>query len=186
MEKSSVRTSSRDHKKKSSVMEWTRFIILILAILIIIPNSIGITKVSGFSMSPTFQDGNIIFEEKISKYFSTPELGDVVIIGSEQGYKIVKRVMAVAGDIIEIKDGIVLVNGQVINEIMTEGISEDMAAVQVPENHIFVMGDNLEPPEKVSTAGILVLVQFLFPILDGYALFSLSPFGSIPKPIELK
>ena len=155
-----------------------------MAILIIIPNSIGITKVSGFSMSPTFQDGNLIFEEKISKYFSSPGLGDVVIIDSEQGYKIVKRVMAVGGDTIEIKDGIIQVNGQVINEIMTQGTSVDMAAVEIPEDHIFVIGDNREPGESIDSrdpsVGPIPLSS-----LDGKVIFSLSPFGSIPKPIEL-
>lgn len=173
-------------KKSNSILEWSKFFLLLLVIIVVIPNTIGITKVSGLSMFPTFNDGNIIVEEKISKYFSQPELGDVVIINKKlQGYKIVKRVMGVSGDTVEIKEGIVFVNDKAVPEIMTEGDSQDMAAVTVPEGHIFVMGDNRAPGESIDSrdpsVGPIALTN-----IDGNVLFSLKPFGTIPEPITLE
>jgi signal peptidase I len=171
--------------KKSSLIEWARFGLILLFIVFIIHNSIGLTTVSGFSMMPTFQDGNLILEEKVSKYFRNPEIGDVVIINrQEEGYKIIKRILGLPGDTVEIKGGIIFVNQNPLPEITTEGTPPDMEAVKVPKNHIFVVGDNRTPGESIDSRDSSV-----GPIqedeIDGYALFTLKPFGSIPKPISL-
>ena len=172
--------------KKKSIMEWIRFSLFIGMILFVIPNSIGITKVSGLSMYPTFEDGNIILEEKISKLFSSRELGDVVIINKDvQGYKIVKRVIGVEGDTIEIKSGIVLVNGEGLPEIMTEGTPNDMPVRTVPKNHLFVMGDNRAPGESIDSRDPVV-GPIAISNLDGQVLFSIKPFHAIPKPLNIK
>lgn len=172
--------------KTRSIMEWVRFSLFLGLILFVIPNSIGITKVSGLSMYPTFEDGNIILEEKISKFFSSPELGDVVIINKDvQGYKIVKRVIGVEGDTIEIKNGYVLVNGEGLLEIMTEGTSNDMPVTTVPKNHLFVMGDNRAPGESIDSRDPSV-GPIAISNLDGRVLFSIKPFLSIPKPLNMK
>jgi signal peptidase I len=182
-----VSTSDKNEtSKRSAILEWARFILLMAAIAIMIPFSTGITKVSGMSMFPTLTDGNILLEEKISKYFSSPEIGDVIIINKENlGYKVVKRVIGAEGDSVEIKDGIVYVNNQAIPEIMTNGTSKDMEMVMVPKGHIFLMGDNRVAGESIdsrdSKFGTVNVSE-----IDGYALFSLSPFQSIAKPIEME
>jgi signal peptidase I len=188
MENTVLNENNQDIKqtsKKGAIMEWVKFGLLLLAIIIVIRSSIGITTVSGFSMLPTFHDGNVVFEEKVSKYFTSPKLGDVVIINKrEQGYKIIKRVIGVEGDTVEIKNGIVYVNQEAVPEVMTEGVSNDMAAVKVPEDHIFVMGDNRTPGESIDSRDPYVGPMPLSS-LDGYVLFSINPFGTIPKPINL-
>lgn len=171
--------------RKRSIMEWVRFSLFLGLILFVIPNSIGITKVSGLSMYPTFEDGNIILEEKISKLFSSPELGDVIIINKDvQGYKIVKRVIGVEGDTIEIKNGIVLVNGEGLPEIMTEGTPNDMPITTVPKNHLFVMGDNRAPGESIDSRDPAV-GPIAISNIDGQVLFSIKPFHAIPKPLNI-
>jgi signal peptidase I len=188
MENTVLHENNQDLKqtsKKGAILEWIKFGFFLLLIVFLIRNSIGITTVSGFSMQPTFHDGNVVFEEKVSKFFTSPELGDVVIINKrEQGYKIIKRVLGVEGDTVEIKSGIVFVNQEAVPEVMIEGLSNDMEAVKVPEDHIFVMGDNRAPGESIdsrdSSVGPMPLSS-----LDGYVLFSISPFGSIPKPLDL-
>jgi signal peptidase I len=171
--------------KKSTIWEWVKFGLFLLVIVVLIRGSIGITTISGFSMFPTFEDGNVVFEEKISRFFTTPELGDVVIINKrEQGYKIIKRVIGVEGDTVEIKNGIVLVNQVPVPEVMTEGISVDMAAVTVPEDHVFVMGDNRTPGESIDSRDPNVGPMPISSV-DGYVLFSINPLGMIPKPIDI-
>lgn len=171
--------------KKRSIWEWIRFILLMLAIAVVIPNTIGLTRVSGLSMFPTFQEGNLILEEKVSKHFSQPELGDVVIINKRAaGYKIVKRVLGLPGDTVQIKEGIVFVNNKAVPEIMTSGKSDDMGAVTVPDGHIFVIGDNRSPGESIDSRDPSVGPVPLSD-LDGHVLLSLMPFKTIPKHITL-
>jgi signal peptidase I len=174
-------------RKKNVIAEWSRFIIFILLLAMVIPNSVGFMTISGLSMFPTFKDGNLILEEKVSKYFTSPEIGDVVIINreKEQGYKIVKRVIGLPGDTVEIKRGIVYVNKTPIPEIMTEGTPTDIASIKIPEKHIFVMGDNRTQGESIDSRDPSVGPISLSEI-DGYVLFSLSPFKVIPKPINLE
>ncbi|MFP7297960.1 signal peptidase I [Neobacillus niacini] len=172
-------------EKKSSLMEWVRFGLFLLFLVIVIPRCIGLTNVSGFSMLPTLQDGNWVLEEKVSKYFNEPNIGDVVTINEPQhGYKIIKRVMGLPGDTVEIKEGVIYVNQTPIPEITTEGVSVDMVAVTIPDEHIFVVGDNRTAGESIdsrdSSVGPIHMDN-----LEGYVVFSLKPFQSIPKPISL-
>ena len=82
--------------------------------------------------------------EKISKVFNLPERGDVVIVhypGSSNNY--VKRVIGLPGETVSIKDSTVYINGQPLTEDYTSDDDySDMDAVVVPENSLFVMGDN--------------------------------------------
>lgn len=184
--------TSLDHKReekekaKNSIWGWIRFGLLMLLIAVGIPNTLGLSTVSGLSMFPTFQDGNFVLEEKVSKLFGPPALGDVVIINKEaEGYKIIKRVLGLPGDTVQIKDGIVFVNKEAIPEIMTSGKAEDMAEVTVPEQHIFVIGDNRAPGESIDSRDPSVGPVPLSD-LDGHVLFSLSPFRAIPKHISVE
>jgi signal peptidase I len=173
-------------ESKGTIMGWVRFIVLLLAAVILIPKCIGFTSVSGFSMMPTIQNGSLIFEEKISKYFKEPQHGDVVTINQpEQGYKIVKRVIGLPNDTVEIREGIVLVNSEPIAEISVQGVSPDMEAVKVPEGYMFVMGDNREPGESIDSRDPSVGPMPLENLI-GHVVYSLRPFHSIPKPITIE
>ncbi|MEH7251218.1 signal peptidase I [Neobacillus niacini] len=173
------------NERKGSLMEWIRFGLFLLILVIVIPNCIGLTSVSGYSMMPTFQDGNLVLEEKVSKYLTEPKIGDVVTVNEpKQGYKIIKRVLGLPGDTVEIKDGIIYVNQTPIPEISTEGVSVDVAAVKVPEDHLFVVGDNRAPGESIDSRDPSV-GPIHMDNLEGHVMFSLKPFKSIPQPISL-
>lgn len=101
-------------------------------------------KVNGNSMAPTFQDGDIV----ILKQSKDVEVGDVV--GFYYGGRILlKRVIGSAGDYIDIDgDGRVYVNGRLLDEPYLDKISQGKCEIEfpykVPENRIFVLGDNRE------------------------------------------
>ncbi|WP_059170864.1 signal peptidase I [Bacillus sp. FJAT-27445] len=172
-------------KQKSSILEWGKFIVFLIFIFFIIHNTIGFITVSGSSMVPTLEEGNIIFEEKVSKYLRNPGLGDIVIISRPaQGYKIVKRVIGTPNDKVKIENGIIYINEEALPEISTLGTSDDMEEVTIPANHVFVMGDHRTPGESIDSRD-----QAVGPIsideIDGYAIVSLLPFRLLPKPLEL-
>lgn len=99
-------------------------------------------NVSGSSMSPTFEDGDYLF---VSKY-STVSNGDIVIINKKgvTGY-LVKRVIAVSGDKLELSDSNVLVNDEVLDEDYintSEEVHYNSISQVISSDSYFVLGDN--------------------------------------------
>jgi len=90
------------------------------------------------SMQPTLEVGDRIFVNRLVYRFWKPERGEVVVFDHprEHGTALIKRVVAVGGDRVEGHDGRVWVNG------VPGGESFDFAAVEVPADDLFVMGDN--------------------------------------------
>ncbi len=103
------------------------------------------------SMAPTLATGVHVFADKFAYAFDTPRRGDVIVFDSpvdpEKG--LVKRVIAVGGDTIEIRRKHVIVNGQELvepyvqyvrpNEIL---VGDNFPPLVVPASSLFVMGDN--------------------------------------------
>ena len=82
---------------------------------------------------------------RTSYWFSDPQRGDVVVFEApdDPDTLYVKRVIGVGGDTVEVKDGDVLVNGQVQDEPYIKEITEgDFGPYHVPEGCYFMMGDN--------------------------------------------
>lgn len=101
--------------------------------------------VEGPSMRPTLQNGERLVVNKFIYRFEKPQRGEVIVFKypRDPSRDFIKRVIAVAGDTIEIKDGRVFVNGQLQNEgYILERTRGSYPLSTVPEGHIFVMGDN--------------------------------------------
>ena len=83
-------------------------------------------------------------EESELHLFGEPERGDVVVIRSPQelAKRLVKRIVALPGDSLEIEDGILKINGRSISEPYVRGNTRDRNKSTIPEGHYFVLGDN--------------------------------------------
>ncbi|MGF7535698.1 signal peptidase I [Bacillus mexicanus] len=126
--------------KKDNAKEWIISIIVSLIIVALLKIFIiGFAVVDGPSMENTIQDGDRVFYAKMVK----PKKDDIVIVKTKDGTKIIKRVIGLGGDHIEIKDGTLYVNGKKKTEkYIKEPMVEENYDITVPKGEIFVMGDN--------------------------------------------
>ncbi len=111
------------------------------------------TRVYGQSMEPNLHTDQRLIVEKLSynsylrQYlgFDGPQQGDVVVIRmpDQNNELLIKRVIGLPGDQIEIHDGRVFVNGEMLNEpYLTTATAGSFGPTTVPPLHIFVLGDN--------------------------------------------
>lgn len=105
---------------------------------------VRIARVQGASMEPTLYHNDWILSLPQAYRKAPPERGDVVLIRRRaltQGY-IVKRIIGLPGENIEIRDGNVLVNNVSIYDPFTAGCEDTMQPIFVEPGCYFVLGDN--------------------------------------------
>ena len=111
------------------------------------------------SMLPTLEINDRLIIEKVSKHFRKPERGDIIVfwppvqatakclgeqaIAPKRRDAYIKRVIALPGETIEVKDRQVYVDGSLIEEkYIQEPPHKDFSPIEIPANSYFVMGDN--------------------------------------------
>ncbi len=108
-------------------------------------------EVVGTSMVPNFQDGEHLVANKLVYNFKQPERGDVVIFKYSDTRDFIKRVIAVPGDTLSLRDGRFYINNRVLDEskyldpsVYTSGgdYLREGETIEIPSNHYFVVGDN--------------------------------------------
>ncbi len=108
-------------------------------------------QVDGHSMVPTFQNGDYILTDKLSYRFHPPKRGDIIVFRAPQDERVefIKRIIAIPGDTVMVKNQQVWLNGKALKEPYTnDGITPADAflregrAVEVPTGNYIVMGDN--------------------------------------------
>lgn len=158
-------------ESSDSILSWVRFLLFIAALFLLFRFAIGITVVSGHSMAPTIEDRAIIVTTNL---FYTPEKNDIIQFKDVNGFDVIKRIIAMPNDTVEIIDGVMFVNGEAVKEDYAMGVPYDMELVTVTEDSFFVVGDNRTPGESLDSRN----QEFGFiPIerVKGEMLFSLFP-----------
>lgn len=141
------------------------------------------TTVVGQSMAETLEDGDNILVNKLSYLVLDPKPNDVIVFlpnGNEKSHYYVKRVIAVPGDTVQIKNGTVYVNGEQFAErIESEKIEEPELAkdeIVLAKDEYFVLGDNRNNSEDSRYSNIgNVKKEYIV----GKAWFVASPFSKL-------
>lgn len=169
----------KHHNEKAEIISWVKCIACALVIgLFLRFFVIEFVNVSGHSMEPGLTQNEIVLVEKVGRYFSLPEYGNVVIVKfsvvDDRYY--VKRVIGLPGDTLSVTDGKVVRNGEVLDEpyLLEDTIFESMDEVTVPEGHIFVMGDNRNGSTDSRVVGAIPKKDII-----GHGLCVIFPFSEI-------
>ncbi len=140
----------------SELVEWLdSAVVAIVCVVLIFTFGFRVVGVQGDSMLETLHTGDRLI---ISDFCYTPKRGDIVIISrvntpTSDGHTeepLVKRIIALGGDTVDLRDGLVYVNDQLIDEPYLEDFQRTEPRdymgltfpVQVPEGCIFALGDN--------------------------------------------
>jgi signal peptidase I len=103
------------------------------------------TQVLGQSMEPNLHSTQRVVVEKVTyRFFHGPRRGDIVVIAlPEQSEMLIKRVVGLPGESIEVRSGRVYIDGKPLDEPWTVNPGGGSYGPQtIPPLHVFVMGDN--------------------------------------------
>jgi signal peptidase I len=153
-------------------------------------------------MYPTLVDGDMLFVGKLGYLFTEPERGDIVVFlqdedanysifakiariytdvakkinDNEDENRLVKRVIALEGEQIDLIDGNVYINGELLEESYID-VETWPSAVEfplvVPEGQVFVMGDNRQYSKDSRAFGCVDIDS-----IEGHVLFRVYPFNN--------
>ena len=158
----------------------------IFAIAVIFTFFFRIAGVVGPSMQPTLYENDWLAVSAVPK---APKSGDVVIVTQPNAFDepIVKRVIATEGQTIDIREGRVYIDGELLVEtyiapdVMTEREDLDNYPLTVPQGMVFVMGDN-RPHSTDSRSSAIGLIDSDSSL--GTVSFRMMPFGKWKVGIE--
>lgn len=175
--------TSEDRKSMMLSFAWlVLYIVFIVGICMLVLNFvIQRTIVDGSSMKPTLADGDNIIVSKMSYWFSEPERFDIIVFTYDKKNSIhyIKRVIGLPGDTVQIINGSVYINGELLKEDVYGSASMNYAGIAsepitLGEGEYFVLGDNRNESSdsRMADVGIIHAEQ-----IEGKAWLRIYPFS---------
>lgn len=137
-------------KIRIKVFDLIKSIGMVVIVAIVLSLVVQPTIVDGPSMYPTLKDRDYLIVNKLAYFNSKPSRGDILTFrsnlldsNSSQNKILVKRVIALPGEHIIIRNSQVYINNKLLKEEYIQNVDTNgIIDVIVPENNVFVMGDN--------------------------------------------
>lgn len=179
------------NKFKKELLEWGQAILVTLVVFLIYNYFFATTTVYNTSMYPTVQEKDMLFMVKFGEF----ERGDIASYKSEltlsqkdyqdlsfiqkilhkegERKNLIKRVIGLPGDYIEIMDGVVYINDKPLDEpYVSSEITGVVERQLIPEGKYFMMGDNRSYSQDSRVLGLVDEGDFI-----GRVVFRFLPFG---------
>ena len=167
---------------KQLLKECGKYALILIFVLYLVPNFIvQRTLIDGSSMENTFQNGDQILIEKVTKYITEYDRFDIIVF--EPKYptaegQYIKRIIGLPGETVQIIDGQIYINGEVLTEqfgknpIIYAGIADEPITLGTKE--YFVLGDNREVSldSRYEVVGLVSHSQ-----IEGKVLLQIYPFS---------
>lgn len=172
-------------------LDWLKTLLIILLIGVLLTVFvIQRNSVHGTSMEPTLHHKDQIFVEKVSKLFDGGiDRGDIITLDTaklkeESGNLVIKRVIGLPGETVDIRDGRVYINGEPLPEPYLDAGVQTFTNPQLSVNHCelgddeyFVLGDNRGGSSDSRRYGAVPKDHII-----GKLLFRFYPFSDFGKP----
>jgi signal peptidase I len=184
VEKERDRMKLKEETKKE-IFSYLKTILFAILLAVIFRTYIFRTAYAmSVSMEPTLQEGQVLILSMVNYLVGEPERGDIVVIDSKQDklehLNLIKRIVGLPGETIEIKDGRVYIDGKVLEPEFTLSPTPDFGfeKTTVPEGMYMVMGDNREHSRdsRFESVGFIGEEHF-----EGKAVFRVWPLNKIGK-----
>ncbi len=146
-------TNAESAKRAPSFLRWTLETIVMIALAFLLAQGVKTFILQPFviptgSMEPTIMAGDRVLAEKVTYRFRDLRAGEIVVFDDPTGRhpQLIKRVIAVGGETIDIRGGRVFVDGARLHEPYLDGVQTDAGNVLMPlelaPDEIWLMGDN--------------------------------------------
>ena len=160
------------------IKDIIEYVIIIVAVLLFRQFLYSPIRVSGDSMVPTLNDGDIMILDKIGYKINGLDRFDIVVV-DYKGEKIIKRVIGLPGDHVEYKDDKLYINGKFLEEEYerketSDFILEFLGENTIPKDKYLVLGDNRPISKDSRIIGLIDKAD-----IEGYTSLVLFPFSKI-------
>lgn len=168
---------------------FSRFLELVVCVLIAFGLSAAFnhfvgthTIVEGASMEATLHDEDSLYVDKIAYRFGKPKRFDIIVFRYDEDNYYIKRIIGLPGETVEIKDGIIYINGNKLNENYglenMDELNNTYDAVTIGEDEYYVLGDNRNhsTDSRSKDVGLVKKSQII-----GKASYRIYPFDTFGK-----
>lgn len=125
------------------IREIVETLLLTFFIFFLVNSLVGRYRIDGSSMNPTLYDGEYLIINNVSYYLDEPQRGEIIVFKHPNNdLNLIKRIIGVPGDHVEIRNQRVKVNETVLDEPYIAAPPNYTGAWDVPEGSFFVLGDN--------------------------------------------
>lgn len=142
-----MESESKSFDFVKEALSWGKDILIAVIIALFIRQFVlAHTVIPTGSMIPTIEINDHVIVNKLSYRFSEPKRGDIIVF--HEDIDLIKRVIGLPGEEIDLRDGKVFINGEPLEEnYLNEPMDTNLLGIlefpfQIPEDTYFVMGDN--------------------------------------------
>ena len=157
------------------IRELIPYLIIIVVVVSIRTFIVTPVMVQGESMVPTLDGGEIML---LKKYDTSYKRFDIVVVNkSVEGDNLIKRVIALPGETIRVRNNVLYINDKVVKDKYANGDTGNFQEITLGEDEYFLMGDNREISKDSRSLGVIKKNEIEGTV--GIVIFPFSKLGSV-------
>ena len=187
-EEEKVKKPLLSEKAVKEIREWSVSLAVSIAVVLLIRTFLfTIIRVDGPSMSDTLLDGDKLFVTVADMRANGPDRFDVIICKyPNRKDQYVKRVIGLPGDTLRVKNGVLYINGEEVEEpflseartVRFDKASNNFGPIEIGEGEYFVMGDNRDDSNDSRNVGVITEDMVIGKVR--HIIWPLNRIGSVP------